>query len=228
MDEQQILPEQYKSPLTNEVLDQLPLTQFEGRLVVVDTPEAIDKAVFEIRKHTMLGFDTETRPSFKRGVAYKVALLQLSSENVSWLFRINKIGLPNEVVRILEDPNILKAGVAIRDDIKGLQKWHPFTPGNFVDLQNVAKEIGIQDFSLKKLAAHAVGVRISKRQRLTNWEADSLTIQQQVYAATDSWISLLSYEGFANGVVVHPNLRAALRSSGVLSYTPGQHDDNNN
>lgn len=220
-----IIPEQYKSPLTNEVLDQLPLAQFDGRLCVVDTPEAIDKAVFEIRQHTMLGFDTETRPSFKRGVAYKVALLQLSAGNVSWLFRINKIGLPNDVVRILEDPGILKVGVAIRDDIKGLQKWHPFTPGNFIDLQNMAKELGIQDFSLKKLAAHALGVRISKRQRLTNWEADSLTVQQQAYAATDSWISLLSYQGFANGVVVHPNLRAALDAVGVTSYSPGEHND---
>lgn len=196
--------------LTAEELELLPLEQFEGDIEVVETIERSIVAAKEMANETMLGFDTETRPSFKRGVSYKTALLQLSTDKKAWLIRLNKTGLADCIVAILEDPKILKAGVAIRDDIKGLQKWHNFTPGNFIELQNMAAENGIEDFSLKKLAAHVMGIRISKRQRLSNWEADSLTIAQQNYAATDAWVGLECYKGLKNGVQMHPRLKAII------------------
>lgn len=192
--------------LTHEELDRLPLVQFEQDIQLVDTPEKLSAAVEAMRHETMLGFDTETRPSFKRGVTYNCALLQLSTETTAWLIRLNIIGVTDELVEILQDASILKAGVAIRDDIRGLQKWHNFRPGNFIELQDMARQLGLEDFSLKKLAAHVMGVRISKRQRLSNWEADTLTEAQQHYAATDAWVSLLIYKGLQNGIVEHPRL----------------------
>lgn len=194
--------------LTAEELEQLPLAQFEGEIVVVETQEQAEMASQEMKKEKMLGFDTETRPSFKRGVSYKTALLQLSSNKKAWLIRINKIGLPDCIVEILSSTNILKAGVAIRDDIKGLQKWHNFAPGSFVELQSMALENGIEDFSLKKLAAHVMGIRISKRQRLSNWESPVLTVPQQSYAATDAWVGLECYIGLTRGGRMHPRLQA--------------------
>lgn len=191
-------------------MDDLPLQQFDENIEVVDTMEAALAAAREMASESMLGFDTETRPSFKRGVTYKTALLQLSTEHKAWLIRINKIGLPDCIVSILENPSILKAGVAIRDDIKGLQKWHGFTPGNFVELQNMALEHGIEEFSLKKLAAYVMGIRISKRQRLSNWEASQLTMSQQHYAATDAWVGLMCYKGLSNGICQHPRLTEIL------------------
>lgn len=197
--------------LTNEDIDQLPLDQFRGQIMLVDTPELVQQAADEMMAETILGFDTETRPSFKRGVSYRTALLQLSSKNKAWLVRINRIGLPQSIVKILENKNIVKAGVAIRDDIKGLQKWHPFVPNNFVELQNMALENGIEDFSLKKLAAHIMGIKISKRQRLSNWEAGALTIPQISYAATDAWVGLECYIGLQHGALMHPRLKEILK-----------------
>jgi ribonuclease D len=137
----------------------------------------------------MIGFDTETKPSFKRGQVNSVALLQLSTGKKAFLFRINKIGLPDALKKILSDPEVMKVGVAIHDDIKGLQRISPFKPAGFIELQHEVKDYGISDFSLKKIAGIVLGIRISKSQRLSNWEADELTEAQQCYAATDAWIS---------------------------------------
>lgn len=199
--------------LTNEEMDQLPLAQFDDTIQLIDTPERLAAAIAEMRSCAMLGFDTETRPSFRRGVSYKVALLQLSSEHTSWLIRINKLGLPDSLAAVLSDPSIMKVGLAIRDDIKGLQKWRDFEPQNFIDLQTVAKEMDFEDFSLKKLAAHVMGVRISKRQRLSNWEAPMLTVPQQRYAATDSWVSLMIYLGLRSGVREHARVQEIIKRS---------------
>ena len=204
------MAEQPQIKLTNEDIDKLPLQQFDGEIVVVDTIDLAQQAAAEMATQRILGFDTETRPSFKRGVTYKTALLQLSAVNKAWLIRINKIGLPNCIVQILEDTNIVKAGVAIRDDIKGLQRWHQFVPGSFVELQSMALEHGIEDFSLKKLAAHIMGIKISKRQRLSNWEAEMLLTSQLNYAATDAWVGLECYIGLQKGIVLHPRLSEIL------------------
>jgi ribonuclease D len=187
----------FKESITKEELTDLPLRWFEGEIVVVDSKGKVAEAVEFLSKETVFGFDTETKPSFKKGVMNKVALLQLSVKNKAFLFRINRIGLPEVVCRLLANPEIVKTGVAIHDDIKGLQKWKNFKPAGFIDLQDHAKSLGITDFSLKKLAAITCGFRISKSQQLSNWEADELSEAQQVYAATDAWVSLEIFESFA-------------------------------
>jgi ribonuclease D len=207
------------SKLTNKDLDKLPMVQFEKEIVVVDTAEKLQQAVEEMSTASQLGFDTETRPSFKRGVSYSVSLLQLSVDNKAWLIRLNKIGMTKDLTSLLESKEILKIGVAIRDDIKGLQKQLPFTPANFIDLQVVAKERGLEDFSLKKLAAHVMGVKISKRQRLSNWEADLLSLAQQRYAATDAWVSLQIYKGLLAGVIEHERVVKILTEQNIQPCT---------
>ncbi len=179
----------FQEYITREELDELPLKAFEGEIVVVDQNEILESAINYLSNQKMLGFDTETKPSFKRGQVNQVALLQLSTGKKAFLFRINKIGLPESLKKILSSPEILKVGVAIHDDIKGLQRVSPFKPGGFMELQQQVKDYGINDFSLKKIAGIVLGVRISKSQRLSNWESDELTEAQQCYAATDAWIS---------------------------------------
>jgi len=188
----------FKESITKEELTDLPLRWFEGKIVVVNKPEQVKGIANFLSSFPVIGFDTETRPSFKKGKTNKVALLQLATPEQAFLFRINKIGLPKEIRKILADPNIVKPGVAIRDDIKGLRSINDFKPQGFIELQDHAKDLGIQNFSLKKLAAITCGFRISKSQQLSNWEADSLTDAQQVYAATDAWVSLRIYENFEN------------------------------
>jgi ribonuclease D len=190
----------FKESITKEELVELPLKWFEGEIVIVDNERKLREAVDFLSRQPVLGFDTETKPAFKKGVFNRVALLQLSTKERAYLIRTNRIGLPEEICSILADPEIIKPGVAIRDDIKGLQIWRKFTPAGFVELQDSAEELGIQNFSLKKLTAIACGFRISKGQQLTNWEADVLTEKQQRYAATDAWTSLKIYENFINDI----------------------------
>lgn len=188
----------FKESITKEELTDLPLKWFNGEIVIVDTPEKVKYAVGILGKQQVIGFDTETRPSFKKGVINKVALLQLSTSTQAFLFRLNKIGLPAEIRDIFANPEIIKSGVAIRDDIKGLKKFKNFNPQGFIELQDFAKDLGIQNFSLKKLTAIVLGFRISKSQQLSNWEAESLTKAQQIYAATDAWTALEIFENFSN------------------------------
>jgi hypothetical protein len=176
----------FKEKISNEELTELPLKRFEGQIILVDSLQMVKHAMEELNGASIIGFDTETKPSFKKGVVNKVAL-----------FRINRIGLPREIVELLANEKVIKPGVAIRDDIKGLQEFVPFNPGGFVELQDEAKEMGIQNFSLKKLTAIACGFRISKGQQLTNWEASELTEAQQNYAATDAWAALEIFENFS-------------------------------
>jgi len=184
----------YRETIHNDELAVLPLIQFEGKITLVESREDYLASVDYLARQKVLGFDTETKPAFKKGVVYEVALLQLATKERAFLFRLNKIGLPNGLKDILENPDIKKIGVAIRDDIKGLQKLNKFTPGGFIELQDRVKDYGIQDFSLKKLSAIILGYRISKAQRVTNWEAPELSEAQQIYAATDAWISHRIYE----------------------------------
>lgn len=180
----------FKESITKEELIELPLRWFEGEIVVVDNFEKLERAVEILSKAKFIGFDTETKPAFKKGVFNKVALLQLSIKDQAFLFRLNRIGLPKEICKILANPKVKKAGVAINDDIKALNKLHPFIAKGFVELQDNAKLLGITDFSLKKLTAITCGFRISKGQQLSNWEAEVLTEAQQIYAATDAWVGL--------------------------------------
>jgi ribonuclease D len=188
----------FKESITKEELTDLPLRWFGGEIYIIEKPEQVNDVAEFLSTQSIIGFDTETRPSFKKGVINKVALLQLSTENEAFLIRLNKLGLPAPIRKILANPDIIKAGVAIRDDIKGLQGIAKFNPAGFIELQDYAKDLGIQNFSLKKLTAIVLGFRISKSQQLSNWEAEELTEAQQNYAATDAWTALNIYQNFPN------------------------------
>jgi ribonuclease D len=178
----------YNESITDDEVRKLPLLQFEGRVTLVDNMESYHRAMGEIERPSVLGFDTETRPSFKKGRRYKVALLQLADNHRAWLFRLNMIGLPPELTGLLSDRNIIKTGVAIRDDIKALRSLSHFEPHGFIDLQSVVSDHGIKELGLKKLSAIILGYSISKSQQVSNWEAPALTEPQQLYAATDAWV----------------------------------------
>jgi ribonuclease D len=189
----------YKETITKEELEQLPLSAFEGKIIVVDNKDIEREALSYLNQFSFLGFDTETRPSFKKGQVNPVALLQLSTNEKAFLFRLNHHDLSREVVSLLANPEILKAGIAIRDDVKVLQAKKKFKPAGFVELQDVAKKKGINNFSLKKLSGIVLGMRISKAQQLSNWETPELTEAQLRYAATDAWVSYKIFEHFNNG-----------------------------
>ncbi|HNQ69443.1 MAG TPA: 3'-5' exonuclease [Bacteroidales bacterium] len=181
----------FKTNITDEEINELPLFSYTGEVVVVDNKETFNKIKPELFLDKIWGFDTETKPCFKKGLSNitPVSLLQLSSAEKTYLFRLNKFKLQKEVIRLLSSPQYTKIGVSIRDDLKSLQKLHNFVPGGFIELQEYVKNFEITDMSLKKLAAIVLGIRISKAQQLSNWDADSLTEKQISYAATDSWIS---------------------------------------
>lgn len=178
----------------NEFLDKLPLSAFTGTIEVIDTMEAMENAYQYLQYHTCLGFDTETKPSFKKGKINVVSLLQLSTHDHAFLFRLNRIGLPVMLYNLLTDKKITKVGIAIRDDINALKKLHLFEPSNFIDLQPMVTTFGIEEKSLKKLAAIVLNIRITKGQQTSNWENEVLTEPQQIYAATDAWVCYEIYQ----------------------------------
>ncbi len=172
----------------------LPLRAFEGDIIVVDTFAKVAECVEYLKRQPLLGFDTETKPCFTPKSKNNVALLQLSSGNRAYLIRTCKIGLPKPIAEILANPKIIKMGVAINDDIRGLQKWQKFTPQGFIELSNYTNKFGIEACGLKKLSGIVLGFRISKSQQLSNWEEDHLKPGQQLYGATDAWVGLMIYE----------------------------------
>ena len=172
----------------------LPRVLFKGRIVVVLTERDADKAVRYLLSQPILGVDTETRPSFKKGETHQVALLQVSSYDVCFLFRLNQLGLSPSVKRLLEDTRVPKIGLSLRDDLLSLHKLGDFNAGNFIDLQDHSREIGVEDLRLQKLYANFFAQKISKREQLTNWEADILQDKQKLYAATDAWSCIMLYE----------------------------------
>lgn len=186
----------YKESITKEELNELPLKHFEGKITVIEDVEQAKQAGEYLLNFDLLGFDTETKPSFKKGTTHKVSLLQLSTVDEAFLFRLNYFDLPNELIRVLSDPDIIKAGAAIRDDVKALRQNRNFVPKGFFELQDQAKDLGINAFSLKKLSGIVLGFRISKAQQLSNWEAEKLNEPQAVYAATDAWVSYEIYKKF--------------------------------
>lgn len=172
----------------------LPKAEFEGRIHVIISRTQAEKAVNYLLAQPILGLDTETRPSFSRGTFYHVALLQVSTYDTCFLFRLNVIGLTPAIIRLLEDTTVPKIGLSWHDDINGLHKMGRFTAGCFIDIQDHVGGIGIEDLSLQKLYANLFGQQISKAQRLTNWERDVLTDKQKIYAATDAWACIQLYE----------------------------------
>lgn len=165
----------------------LPRVLFEGRIFVLQSESEAQRAVAYLKGFPVLGIDTETRPSFRKGQTNKVALLQISTDDTCFLFRLNRMGLPPAVIQLLEEPSVVKVGLSLHDDIASLRRRGNFEPQAFVELQEAVRSIGIEDKSLQKLYANFFGQKISKGQQLTNWEADALTENQQRYAATDAW-----------------------------------------
>ena len=175
-------------------ISNLPKVLFPGRIVVVTTENDADKAVDVLLAQPILGVDTETRPAFKKGINHKVALLQVATHDICFLFRLNYTGITASILKLLEDTTVPKIGLSLHDDIMSMHRRADFRPGNFIDLQKHVGEIGIEDLSLQKLYANFFGQKISKAQRLSNWEADILTQQQKNYAATDAWACIMLYE----------------------------------
>ena len=180
----------YKESITPDEIQKLEYTSFPGKIYVIDSVGAeFNRAIAYLRSQKVIGFDTETRPTFSpQQPRYGVALLQLSGKDKAFLFRVNKIGMHRRLCNLLASDKVIKVGAAIHDDIRGLQKLHDFKPAAFVDLQKIGCEWGIRDKAVKKMAAIILGFRISKTQQLSNWEAETLSESQCKYAATDAWV----------------------------------------
>ena len=168
--------------------------EFYGRIIVVNTPLGAQKAVDYLLSQSVLGFDTETRPAFERGKRYHCALLQVSTLTDCFLFRLNHTGLTPALINLLEDRTVKKIGLSWHDDVNSLNKIGEFKTGSFIDIQDLVRELGIEDLSLQKLYANLFNQKISKRQQLSNWEADILSDKQKMYAATDAWACIMIYE----------------------------------
>jgi ribonuclease D len=189
----------YQENITVEELAECELSWFKGEIVLVEDLKTFHEVFPKLNGAKVVGFDTETRPNFKKGRKNSVSLIQLATDEIAFLFRINKIGIPDELIRLLSNSTVTKVGVAVHDDIKYLAGVKKFSPRGFVDLQPYVKEFGIQSSGLKKLTAIILGFRISKRQQVTDWEAEQLSEAQQIYAATDAWVCHQIYRKLRNG-----------------------------
>ena len=180
----------FKLTISPEEIEKLEPAGFQGQIHVISRPGLeFSRAIAYLKKQKVIGFDTETKPVFSPGQHHNgVALLQLSGPDQAFLFRIQKLNLRRRICAILSNPEIIKVGAAALDDVRGLQRYRTFEARGFVDLQKIVWEWGIRDKSVKKMAANILGVRISKSQQLSNWEAETLNPHQQLYAATDAWI----------------------------------------
>ena len=187
------LPNTFAQHIDKAAIQTLPVTFFEGEVIVVDKPEMVADAAAYLRQHTVLGVDTEARPSFKRGVHYPTALVQIATLERCYLFRLTHVGLPVEIAEIFANPDICKVGLAFKDDITGLRRRRDFKPANCVDLQSMVCKYGIMELGLQKIFAIIFGKKISKSQQLTNWENSHLNPEQARYASTDAWATLSIY-----------------------------------
>ena len=184
----------FPSDISKEEVNQLPLNSYPGKITVVDTYPHLVKALMALEKVPFIGFDTETKPAFRKGVYHHVALLQLATAEMVYLIRLNKLGFPEIVRELFENSDLLKVGVSIRDDLIDLNKISSFEPAGIVELNQVAKELGIKREGARNLTATFLGFRISKSQQTSNWERDALTHKQQRYAATDAWVCFQMYD----------------------------------
>ncbi len=177
----------YQAKIDKEIVKDLPIAQTDCQIELIDSPDEVDKAVKYLLRSKVVGFDTESKPSFTKGKSNKIALMQISTQKRCFLFRLQMIGKNQRLKEFLENENIKKIGVAIHGDLRNLRVWSKFEPKNFVDLQNIVGDYGIEELGLQKIYAIVFGRKISKSQQLSNWEAKILNRAQQVYAATDAW-----------------------------------------
>ncbi|MBP3681843.1 MAG: 3'-5' exonuclease domain-containing protein 2 [Rikenellaceae bacterium] len=184
------IEQKFAPTITNEQTATLPAIRFEGEVQIVDTEQGLIEACNYLSQHSVIGFDTETRPSFKAGITNRVALIQLSTPERCYLFRLCRMKFGRELQRLLENPDIKKVGADVAGDIRSLNQLRHIRAAGFIDLQTIAPQWGIEEKSLRKLSAIVLGKRVSKAQRLSNWEAAQFTEQQISYAATDAWVCL--------------------------------------
>lgn len=184
------IEQKFATSITNEQTAALPAIRFEGEVQIVDTEARLNEACEYLSQHSVIGFDTETRPSFKAGVTNRVALIQLSTSERCYLIRLCRMKFGRELQRLLENPNVKKVGADVAGDLRSLNQLRHIRAAGFIDLQTIAPQWGIEDKSLRKLSAIVLGKRVSKAQRLSNWEAVQFTEQQIAYAATDAWVCL--------------------------------------
>lgn len=185
--------------ISKEQLSQLPVTTFEGQITVIDTAEGATAALEALSQEAIVGFDTETKPTFRKGHTNTVSLIQISTCDHAYLFRLNKIGFTDGLKQFMENPDVAKVGLSLKDDFFVLHKLREFEPQGFIDIQQLVKKFSISDSSLQKIYGIIFGGRISKHQRLSNWEADRLTPAQQAYAALDAKACLNIYSHLSDG-----------------------------
>ena len=184
----------FRESISKEEINSLSVLEYEGRnIVLVDTLSKLKTTIEVLKNEEVLGFDTETKPSFEKGKMNKVALLQLSTADTCYLIRLNMLGMQNPIIELLSSEKPLKIGLSLKDDYKMLNRRRSFKPAGFLDLQSVIGKFGIKDLSLQKIYAIMFNKKISKSQRLTNWQAPNLTLQQQKYAAVDAWACMDIY-----------------------------------
>ena len=191
----------FEKRITKKQINDLPLFKYEGKVVIAATESQIDRAIFEIEKEDLVGFDTETKPTFRKGEYNHVALIQIALKEKVYLLRINQIGITNTLARFLSNEKIRKIGIALDDDLIALKRRRRFIPSGFMDLNKIAPALGIENIGARNLSALLLNNRISKNQQISNWENPTLTEPQIKYAATDAWICLeiynkLSYWGY--------------------------------
>ena len=177
----------YQSKIEKSTISTLPPCDITGEIIIIDRPEDVAAAVDDLKQCSLIGFDTETRPSFRRGESNTISLLQLATDRRAYLFRLKKIGQNQLLKELLESEDHMKVGLSVHDDFHSLNRWMPCRPKNFIELQKYVKAFGIEEMSLQKIYAIVFNQKISKRQQLSNWEADQLTPAQQQYAAIDAW-----------------------------------------
>ena len=183
----------FEKKITKQEINDLPLFKYEGKTIIAATESQIDKAIFEIEEHDVVGFDTESKPTFKKGQFNHVALIQIALQEKVYLLRINQVGITTTLARFLSNENIKKIGIALDDDIIALKKRRRFLPGGFIDLNKIAPGLGIENIGARNLSALLLNNRISKNQQISNWENQMLTVPQIKYAATDAWVCLEMY-----------------------------------
>lgn len=183
-------PYLYPSHILESELKALPLAKCPVPVHVITDKEEARKAIAKIRRHEVIGIDTETRPSFTQGVRYEVSLLQIATPTDCYLFRLNHIGFSVALANLLSDEKILKIGLSLSDDVRCLRRLRPFEPGSFVELQKLCFGYGIRELGLQKIYAILFKERMSKASRMSNWEAKELSPAQIHYAALDAWAAL--------------------------------------
>lgn len=183
----------YQNEISKEEVAALELIQYEGSIHVIDSQEDFEQAIKDIAQEPVLGFDTETRPSFKKGKVYPTALIQIATLKQAWILRVNRIGYPAALLELLSGENPLKIGLGLQDDLRRLRADFQFEPSGFLDLQHYVEAFRIDEKGLKKISGIVLNRRISKSQQVSNWDADVLSEAQLRYAATDAWICLMIY-----------------------------------